>query len=141
MLCRRSGEDITFTSRNGKNWTDKLQPLVRAISQLGTAEFIIDGEVVTDDNGEEYREELTSGLYGLFLDGESGENPAPDPPDPPWPGPWPPWPPLSNENTFYGTNAGANTVVVWASSWSGVPTVPSVIVRVYTRPLGPPGPL
>jgi len=32
----------------------------------------IDGEVLTDDNGVEYREELTSGLYSLFSGATGG---------------------------------------------------------------------
>ncbi|MFK7818344.1 MAG: non-homologous end-joining DNA ligase [Planctomycetaceae bacterium] len=45
MLCRRDGSDVRFISRNGKDWTSKVQPLVAAINQLSVGEFIIDGEV------------------------------------------------------------------------------------------------
>lgn len=45
MLCRRSGNDVRFISRNGKDWTRKVQPLVAAVQQLAADEFIIDGEV------------------------------------------------------------------------------------------------
>lgn len=45
MLCRRSGDDIRFISRNGKDWTSNVKPLVKAIGQLPADDFIIDGEV------------------------------------------------------------------------------------------------
>jgi hypothetical protein len=61
----------------------------------------IDGEVLVDDSGVEYREELTSGLYPLFSDTTEDT----DLPVLLW---RPPNVELILENTFYGVNAGVN---------------------------------
>ena len=45
MLCRRAGNEVRFISRNGKDWTGNVKPLVDAIGQLSADEFIIDGEL------------------------------------------------------------------------------------------------
>ncbi len=52
MICRRDGDDVRFISRNGKDWTDNVTPLVQALKQLKANQFIIDGEVaVTNEQG------------------------------------------------------------------------------------------
>ncbi len=45
MLCRRSGDDVRFISRNGKDWTSNVKPLVAGIKTLAADDFIVDGEV------------------------------------------------------------------------------------------------
>jgi bifunctional non-homologous end joining protein LigD len=52
MLCRRSGDDVRFISRNGNDWTSKVQPLVECIRRLTADDLIVDGEVaVTGADG------------------------------------------------------------------------------------------
>ena len=51
MLCR-IGDDIRFISRRGKDWSDRFQPLIKALKNADIKTAIIDGEVaVTGDDG------------------------------------------------------------------------------------------
>jgi transposase len=46
MQCRIELGDVRFTSRNGKDWTDRFPHLVRAATRLPCDRVILDGEVV-----------------------------------------------------------------------------------------------
>lgn len=59
MVCRIDGEDVTFISRNGKNWTARLQPLVEVVRRLPVKSALLDGEVVA------LREDGTSDFQAL----------------------------------------------------------------------------
>jgi bifunctional non-homologous end joining protein LigD len=49
MLCRVDKGNVTFSSRNGLDWTARLEHLVRAVRGLGVGSAIFDGEVVSLD--------------------------------------------------------------------------------------------
>ena len=53
MLTHCRGGKVRCISRNGRDWTDKLQPVANAIGeQLGNGDLLLDGEVaVQDDRG------------------------------------------------------------------------------------------
>lgn len=52
MLCVRSGDRVRFISRNGKDWTSNVRPLIEPLQDSAASEFIIDGEVaVPGDDG------------------------------------------------------------------------------------------
>ncbi|MES2383048.1 MAG: DNA ligase D [Pseudomonadota bacterium] len=46
LLTRIAGKTIQCFTRNGHDWSAKLQPLVRTLSQLGLASGWLDGEIV-----------------------------------------------------------------------------------------------
>lgn len=46
MICRVEGRNVTFSSRNDLDWTDRLSHLVKAVRGLGVASAILDGELV-----------------------------------------------------------------------------------------------
>ncbi len=46
MICRVDGRNVTFTSRNGLDWTARLEHLVKAVRGLGLRSAMLDGEVV-----------------------------------------------------------------------------------------------
>jgi bifunctional non-homologous end joining protein LigD len=46
MICRAQGRQIKLLSRNGLDWTARLEHLVKAVRGLGLASAIFDGEVV-----------------------------------------------------------------------------------------------
>lgn len=66
MVCRIDGDDITFISRNGKDWTKHLHPLAEAIRQLPMKAALLDGEVVAlrDDGTSDFQ-----ALQNAFRDG------------------------------------------------------------------------
>lgn len=66
MACRVDGGDVTFISRNGKDWTKRLQALIEELRQLPINAALFDGEVVA------LREDGTSDFQALqnaFRDG------------------------------------------------------------------------
>jgi bifunctional non-homologous end joining protein LigD len=46
MLVRIDGADVRLVTRNGNDWTDKLQPLADAVAALGLDSAWLDGEIV-----------------------------------------------------------------------------------------------
>ena len=50
-LISAKGSDVTVWTRNGKDWTDKFQPLVEALAALDLPSCLIDGEIVAPDAG------------------------------------------------------------------------------------------
>ncbi len=46
MVCRIEGRNVTFSSRNGLDWTARVPHLVQAARGLGVGSAILDGEVV-----------------------------------------------------------------------------------------------
>jgi bifunctional non-homologous end joining protein LigD len=52
MLARIDGSDVRLFTRNGNDWTHKLEPIARAVSNLGVNRAWFDGEIVVlNDNG------------------------------------------------------------------------------------------
>jgi len=52
VMVRIDGDAVRIFTRNGNDWTDKLQPLARAIAAWGVTRAWLDGEIVVlDDNG------------------------------------------------------------------------------------------
>jgi bifunctional non-homologous end joining protein LigD len=52
MLARIDGGDVKLFTRNGYDWTEKLEPVARAVSSLGVDRAWLDGEIVVlNDNG------------------------------------------------------------------------------------------
>ncbi|MEO8062362.1 MAG: DNA ligase D [Pseudomonadota bacterium] len=52
LLCRCDGDDVRCISRNGIDWTHKVQPIVAALAKLKLSGAWVDGElIVTDPNG------------------------------------------------------------------------------------------
>ncbi|MET1116396.1 MAG: DNA ligase D [Comamonas sp.] len=52
VMVRIEGDAVRIFTRNGNDWTDKLQPLARAIAALGVTSAWLDGEIVVlDDAG------------------------------------------------------------------------------------------
>jgi bifunctional non-homologous end joining protein LigD len=52
LLCRCDGDDVRCISRNGIDWTHKVQPIVEALASLNLSGAWVDGElIVTDPNG------------------------------------------------------------------------------------------
>ena len=52
VLARVDGDEVRLFTRNGNDWTDKLQPLARAVAALGLTHAWLDGEIVVlDDAG------------------------------------------------------------------------------------------
>jgi bifunctional non-homologous end joining protein LigD len=52
LLCRCDGKDVRCLSRNGIDWTHKVQPIVEALAKLDLPGAWVDGElIVTDPNG------------------------------------------------------------------------------------------
>lgn len=49
MLCRIDGERVEFISRNERDWTKRLSPLVEAVQGLSIQQAIFDGEVVVEN--------------------------------------------------------------------------------------------
>ena len=49
MLCRIDRGDVTFWSRNGKDWTEKFQNVAKAVVSLKATSAILDGEIVIVD--------------------------------------------------------------------------------------------
>jgi len=47
MICRIQRNQVTFTSRNHLDWTERLSALAAAVGRLGLENTILDGEVVT----------------------------------------------------------------------------------------------
>jgi bifunctional non-homologous end joining protein LigD len=51
MLARIEGSDVRLFTRNGNDWTRKLEPIARAVSDLGVDRAWLDGEIVVlNDN-------------------------------------------------------------------------------------------
>ena len=48
-LIAAKGNDVTVWTRNGKDWTDKFQPLVEALVALDLPSCLIDGEIIAPD--------------------------------------------------------------------------------------------
>ncbi|ANY19897.1 Putative DNA ligase-like protein [Tsuneonella dongtanensis] len=48
-LVAVKGKDVRVYTRNGKDWTDKFSPLVKAIAALDLPPSLIDGEIVATD--------------------------------------------------------------------------------------------
>ena len=48
-LIGAKGGDVTIWTRNGKDWTDKFQPLVGALAALDLPSCLIDGEIIAPD--------------------------------------------------------------------------------------------
>lgn len=46
MICRIDGKNVTMTSRNHQDWSDRLHPLIEAARKLPVKQAIFDGEVV-----------------------------------------------------------------------------------------------
>jgi len=46
MICRIEGRNVTFSSRNGLDWTARVPHLVQAARGLGVSSAMLDGEVV-----------------------------------------------------------------------------------------------
>lgn len=46
LLARVDGDAVRLFTRNGHDWTDKLQPLAQAIAELGLTQAWLDGEIV-----------------------------------------------------------------------------------------------
>jgi bifunctional non-homologous end joining protein LigD len=52
LLCRCDGDDVRCISRNGIDWTHKVQPIADALAKLKLSGAWVDGElIVTDPNG------------------------------------------------------------------------------------------
>lgn len=52
MFCLIHRGKISFLSRNGQDWTERLSPLLKPIAALGIERAVLDGEVVVlDDQG------------------------------------------------------------------------------------------
>ena len=49
MLCKVQGQSVRFISRSGKDWTDRMRSLARAIGRLDLGHGWLDGEVVVFD--------------------------------------------------------------------------------------------
>ena len=48
-LIAAKGSDVTVWTRNGKDWTDKFEPLVAALASLDLPSCLIDGEIIAPD--------------------------------------------------------------------------------------------
>lgn len=46
MICRVDGPEVKFISRNQKDWTARLGPLVEGVAALDLRQAILDGEIV-----------------------------------------------------------------------------------------------
>ena len=46
MLARIEGSQTRLFTRNGHDWTDKLQPIADALAELGLDSAWLDGEIV-----------------------------------------------------------------------------------------------
>src|SRR5262249_4219387 len=52
FICRRDGDRVRVFSRHGKDWTDKVPAIAKAILALPVTSATLDGEgVVVDDHG------------------------------------------------------------------------------------------
>jgi bifunctional non-homologous end joining protein LigD len=83
LLARIDGPRIKLMTRRGNDWTDKFEPLVRALAKLKLRSAMLDGEIVhlsldgtssfgalQEDLSEEHPERLTYFLFDLLaLDG------------------------------------------------------------------------
>ena len=49
MLCHLNRKDVTFWSRNGKDWTERFPNVAKAVTGLGVSTAILDGEIVAMD--------------------------------------------------------------------------------------------
>jgi bifunctional non-homologous end joining protein LigD len=49
MLCRIDRGNVTFWSRNGKDWTQKFLNVIESVKSLNVANAILDGEIVIVD--------------------------------------------------------------------------------------------
>jgi bifunctional non-homologous end joining protein LigD len=49
MLCRIDRGEVTFFSRNGKDWTEKFQNVAKAVKSLISTSAMLDGEMVIVD--------------------------------------------------------------------------------------------
>ncbi|TFW31904.1 DNA ligase D [Massilia horti] len=49
MLARIDGKDVRLITRNGNDWTDKLQPLQKALQRMKLPDGWYDGEIVVHD--------------------------------------------------------------------------------------------
>jgi bifunctional non-homologous end joining protein LigD len=67
MLARVEGKDVRLITRNGNDWTDKLQPLQKELQRLKLPDGWYDGEIVVhDENGRP-----NFGLLQLAFDGSN----------------------------------------------------------------------
>jgi bifunctional non-homologous end joining protein LigD len=67
MLARIEGKDVRLVTRNGNDWTDRLQPLQKELQRLKLADGWYDGEIVVhDENGRP-----NFGLLQLAFDGSN----------------------------------------------------------------------
>jgi bifunctional non-homologous end joining protein LigD len=67
MLARIEGKDVRLITRNGNDWTDKLQPLQKELQRMKLPDGWYDGEIVVhDENGRP-----NFGLLQLAFDGSS----------------------------------------------------------------------
>ncbi len=85
MTCRVERRGVKFLSRNGLDWTDRLEKLVKAVRGLGIGTGILDGEVVVlEKDGSTSFQGLQNAFSGertgqlvyyvfdlLYLDGKS----------------------------------------------------------------------
>jgi len=49
MLCHLNRKEVTFWSRNGKDWTERFPNVAKAVNGLGVSTAILDGEIVAID--------------------------------------------------------------------------------------------
>jgi bifunctional non-homologous end joining protein LigD len=67
MLARIEGKDVRLVTRNGNDWTDRLEPLKKELQRLKLPEGWYDGEIVVhDENGRP-----NFGLLQLAFDGSN----------------------------------------------------------------------
>ncbi len=65
VQCRRDGDDVRWTSRNGNEWTKQLEHLSEAVRALPGERLLLDGEIVhIDEHGRTSFQRVANAIGG-----------------------------------------------------------------------------